>query len=151
MQTCRERNNKDPETHDFLLQGTDKVYAIHFPMFNLGKHRRQVIFEIKLPKEAMDKYVALKMEDPQAIIILRSIDPILLDNLTEPQLDKSVKKELSFKGAIGKKVPKLIPVEAKDTKKKPQPEEPKKTKGVRARDYDVYVLSPFFRICVGSV
>lgn len=81
------------ETHEFLLQGTDKVYAIHFPMFNLEKHRRQLIFEVKLPKDVLETYLDEKKSDPEGTFILSSTEPIYLEKINEGH--EGFKAELS--------------------------------------------------------
>lgn len=74
MQICRKRNDTSPTKHEFLLQGTEKVYVIHFPRFHLEAQRRQLIIEAKLPNDVMDKYVKAKKDDPSALLVLETAD-----------------------------------------------------------------------------
>lgn len=94
---CRERNNVSPTRHEFLLQGTEKVYIIHFPMFHLEKHRHQLVIEIKLPDAALTEYKKQKRADPTgaAIFTLESEEDLALAAL--------VSKKKSFKASIVKK------------------------------------------------
>ena len=57
-----------------MLQGTEKVYIIHFPRFHLEAQRRQLIIEVKLPKEIMEKYVKAKKDDPDGLLVLETAD-----------------------------------------------------------------------------
>ncbi|KAL2055932.1 hypothetical protein ABVK25_003574 [Lepraria finkii] len=41
VQVCRERNGLSPTKHEFLLQGIDRLYVIHFPILHLEKHRHR--------------------------------------------------------------------------------------------------------------
>lgn len=89
---CRERNDVSPTQHEFLLQGRDKVYINHFPMFHLEKHRQQLIIEVKLPQGAKTKYQDAKKEHPKEIFTLKTAEDLSLSEL--------VAKKLSFKAII---------------------------------------------------
>ncbi|KAL8819057.1 MAG: hypothetical protein Q9191_007816, partial [Dirinaria sp. TL-2023a] len=95
VKVCRERNDVSPTQHEFLLQGTDKVFIIHFPMFYLEKHRHQLIIEIKLSDVAMKEYAEAKKTDPTATFILKSVEDIALGPL--------VSSKNSFKAVIEKR------------------------------------------------
>lgn len=70
FQVCRKRNEVRSDKHIFLVQGTDKIYLIHMPMFHLANHRRQLIVSAKIPPEAMQKYVDAKNAHPNETFIL---------------------------------------------------------------------------------
>lgn len=78
LQVCRERNDVSPTQHEFLMQGTDKVYIIHFPMFHLEKHRHQLIIEVKLDDAAMKEYKTQKAKNPTATFKLHTLEDIAL-------------------------------------------------------------------------
>ena len=94
---CRERNDVSPTHHEFLLQGIEKTYIIHFPMFHLEKHRHQLIIEVKLPDAAMAEYKREKKADPtgSAIFTLECEEDLALAEL--------VSKKKPFKASIMKK------------------------------------------------
>ena len=94
---CRERNDVSPTRHEFLLQGTEKTYIIHFPMFHLEKHRHQLIIEVELPDAAMAEYKNEKKADPtgSAIFTLETEEDLALAEL--------VSKKKPFKASIMKK------------------------------------------------
>ncbi|KAI9872353.1 MAG: hypothetical protein M1830_001743 [Pleopsidium flavum] len=70
VEVCRKRNEIRSDKHIFLVQGTDKIYLIHMPMFYLANHRRQLIVSAKIPPEAMQKYVDAKKDHPNEPFIL---------------------------------------------------------------------------------
>ena len=86
-----------PTRHEFLLQGTEKTYMIHFPMFHLEKHRHQLIIEVKLPDAAMAEYKKQKKDDPTgaAIFTIETEEDLALAEL--------VSKKKSFKASIIRK------------------------------------------------
>ncbi|KAK4693691.1 hypothetical protein P7C71_g3756, partial [Lecanoromycetidae sp. Uapishka_2] len=81
VQVCRERNDVSPTTHEFLLQGHDKLYIIHFPMFHLEKHRHQLIMEIEISPEAKKRYTAFKKAEPQAVLVVKTLEKLALAEL----------------------------------------------------------------------
>lgn len=68
----RERNSVSPTTYEFLLQGQDKLFIIHFPMFHLEKHRHQLIIEIGVSTDALKKYKEAKKANPTAIFTIET-------------------------------------------------------------------------------
>ncbi|KAL9616077.1 MAG: hypothetical protein Q9160_009012 [Pyrenula sp. 1 TL-2023] len=78
---CRQRNDTSPTEHQFLLQGTDKVYLIHIPMFHLEKHRHQLIIEVELADDVRKIYVDAKKQQPAAVFELNTIDKLDLASL----------------------------------------------------------------------
>ena len=63
------------------MQGVEKIYIIHFPMFHHEKHRHQLILEVTLPKEAMEKYQERKRADPTAVLTLKTKEYLALAEL----------------------------------------------------------------------
>ena len=64
-----------------MLQGTDKVFLVHFPMFYLEKHRHQLIIEVKLPDEALKMYTERKKAEPAATFVLKTDEDVALGPL----------------------------------------------------------------------
>lgn len=100
---CRERNDASPTHHEFLIQGTEKTYIIHFPMFYLEKHRHQLIIEVKFPDAAMAEYKKEKKADPTAIFTLETEEDLALAELVSVQ--KPFKASIMKKNAPEKCVP----------------------------------------------
>lgn len=81
QQICRERNSTAPATHEFLLQGTDKIYAIHVPKSHLKRNRQQLIIEIDMAADAKKAYVEYKTANPVAIVTIKSLEAIAIEPL----------------------------------------------------------------------
>lgn len=62
-------------------------------MFNLEKHRCQLIFEVKLPEDAREKYLDVKKFDPTGLFMLKSMDKISLPDIIQGK--KGFKVELT--------------------------------------------------------
>ena len=78
-----------------MLQGTDKVFIIHFPMFHLEKHRHQLIIEVELSHDAKKAYTEGKKADPTATFVLKTAEDVALGPL--------VSETKSFKATIEKR------------------------------------------------
>ena len=76
----------------FLMQGTDTVYLIHFPMFHLARQRHQFIASVELSAEAKQTYVDAKKKNRDAIFILKTQG--------EEDLKDLVSEKKSFKASI---------------------------------------------------
>ena len=63
-QVCQIRNEITPDYHTFLMQGTEDVYFVHFPMFYVAKHRRQLIMAVDLPDAVKQDYTSLLKANP---------------------------------------------------------------------------------------
>ncbi|KAL9107284.1 MAG: hypothetical protein Q9227_007826 [Pyrenula ochraceoflavens] len=96
VEVCRKRNDTSPTEHQFLLQGADKVYLIHFPRFHLEAHRHQLIIEVELDKVARETYIEAKKKEPAAVFELKTIDKVDIASL--------VAERKPFKGFIAKQV-----------------------------------------------
>ena len=96
---CRKRNDVSPTQHEFLLQGQEKIYIIHFPMFHLEKHRHQLIIEVELPSDAKEKYIQAKKADPSTIFTVNTTEALALADLTAG-------KKKTFKAIIKSRSPK---------------------------------------------
>ncbi|EXM19045.1 hypothetical protein FOTG_12836 [Fusarium oxysporum f. sp. vasinfectum 25433] len=77
------RNIEKPDIHGFVVQGHDKVYLVHIPMFNMAAHRWQVIITAELPGEVKELYQKLRKENPDKFYTIANVEPEKLGNLLE--------------------------------------------------------------------
>ena len=83
--------------HEFLLQGQDKLYIVHFPMFHLEKHRHQLIMEVNLADNVKQKYLQAKKADPTTVFTIETEEKLALATL--------VAEKKSFKASIKTRSP----------------------------------------------
>lgn len=100
-QVCRERNDLSSDHLSFLMQGTDTVYLVHFPMFHLARQRHQFIASVELSAEAKQTYVDAKKKSWDAIFVLKTQG--------KQDLKKLVSEKKSFKASIQTRVSKNRP------------------------------------------
>ncbi|KAK7053228.1 hypothetical protein VNI00_003851 [Paramarasmius palmivorus] len=74
-------NTVSPDTHGFIMQGTEVLYLVHIPMFNMASHRSQLIITGYLPPDAMEKYTRARKEDPTQLFTLANAEPSTLENM----------------------------------------------------------------------
>lgn len=79
-QICQARNEDSPDYHSFLMHGTDPVFIVYRPMFDIAKHSHQIIAAVELDEAGGKAYRALKGNTEEAII-LKSSDKIDLEGL----------------------------------------------------------------------
>ncbi|KAF9769130.1 hypothetical protein IL306_013492 [Fusarium sp. DS 682] len=77
------RNTETPDFHGFVIQGHDKIYLVHIPMFNMAAHRWQVIITAELPDNIKQLYQKLRKENPEKFYTIANFEPELLGNLLE--------------------------------------------------------------------
>ncbi|KAF4501132.1 L-tyrosine decarboxylase [Fusarium agapanthi] len=77
------RNVETPDFHGFVVQGHDKIYLVHIPMFNVAAHRWQVITTAELPSEFKELYQKLRKENPGKFYTIANVEPEKLGNLLE--------------------------------------------------------------------
>ncbi|ESK85823.1 pyridoxal-dependent decarboxylase domain protein [Moniliophthora roreri MCA 2997] len=83
VETSRTWNTISPASHGFVMQGTDKLYLVYLPMFNMANHRYQLIITGDLPDAEMAQYVAARELDPKQLFTLRNAERDTLENLLE--------------------------------------------------------------------
>jgi hypothetical protein len=66
----RKRNEVTEDFHSFLMQGTEKIYLIHLPMFHMANHRQQLIMTVNLDASSLEKYNILKNANPNEPMLL---------------------------------------------------------------------------------
>ncbi|SCO54233.1 uncharacterized protein FFMR_11706 [Fusarium fujikuroi] len=77
------RNTENPDIHGFVVQGHDKIYLVHIPMFNMAAHRWQVIITVELPGDVKELYQKLRKENPDKFYTIANVEPEKLGNLLE--------------------------------------------------------------------
>lgn len=63
------------------MQGTDKLYFVHLPSFQMASGRLQIIFSADI-SAPLEKYRTAK-RNSQAVAFLRNIEPLLLDEIVD--------------------------------------------------------------------
>ena len=89
------RNDVSAAQYTFLVLGSDKIYAIDFPMFHLERHRHQLIIEVNLPEDVKKKYLEEQEKDLAGVYILKTEADVNLAQL--------VSEKQSFKGSLEKR------------------------------------------------
>lgn len=79
----RKRNEITEDFHSFLMQGTDKIYLIHMPMFHMANHRQQLIISVDLDEECKESYRALKTYNPNEPMMLVTQHKTFLQEIVE--------------------------------------------------------------------
>ncbi|GBB93074.1 hypothetical protein RclHR1_02100023 [Rhizophagus clarus] len=75
------RNTVEPDEHAFVIQGTDKLYFTHLPMFQMENHRQQVIFTADLPQKTKEDYEEARKKNPSHIYFLGNKNKMTLDDI----------------------------------------------------------------------
>jgi glutamate/tyrosine decarboxylase-like PLP-dependent enzyme len=81
----RKRNEVTDDFHNFLVQGTEKIYLIHLPMFHVANHRQQLIVSATLDSASLEKYRALKKANPSEPMILVTQHKTYLREIVETE------------------------------------------------------------------
>ncbi|CAG8554997.1 10320_t:CDS:2, partial [Scutellospora calospora] len=68
--------------HLFVIQGTDEIYLVHLPIFQLETHRYQVIIKAQLPEKPMIKYKIIRKKYPSKLLLLRYQENVTIDKIT---------------------------------------------------------------------
>ncbi|KAE9396101.1 PLP-dependent transferase [Gymnopus androsaceus JB14] len=89
-------NTVSPDFHGFVMQGTDRLYLVHFPMFNMASHHYQLIITGELPPAEMEKYVKAREENPGQLYTLANVKKEELSTLL---------KSRRFKARVDKGIP----------------------------------------------
>jgi len=74
------------------MQGTEKLYFIHFPMFQKENNRQQVIITADLPSDIKCQYLDARRKNPSHVYYLGNQDLMKLDDIA--------RNGGSFKGVI---------------------------------------------------
>ncbi|KAK7754117.1 hypothetical protein SLS62_003963 [Diatrype stigma] len=79
----RKRNEVTEDFHSFLMQGVEKIYLIHLPMFHMANHRQQLIISVDIDEESKELYRALKQCNPNEPMILVTQEKTFLREIVE--------------------------------------------------------------------
>ncbi|KAF5492470.1 putative L-tyrosine/L-aspartate decarboxylase [Colletotrichum siamense] len=82
-EVVRKRNTLAPDFHKFLIQGTEKIYLIHRPMFHVANHRQQLIMSAKFDDRSEAKYADMKHSNPSEPLILVTKRKVMLKDIAE--------------------------------------------------------------------
>jgi hypothetical protein len=74
-------NTVSPDYHGFVMQGTDKLFLVHLPMFNMENHRYQLIISGDLSASDMAKYVEARKANPNQLYTLGNVDKDVLEDM----------------------------------------------------------------------
>lgn len=65
------------------MQGVEKIYLIHMPMFHMANHRQQLIISVDIDEECKELYRALKQCNPTEPMILVTQHKTFLREIVE--------------------------------------------------------------------
>ncbi|KAJ0341914.1 hypothetical protein KNSL1_010912 [Colletotrichum chrysophilum] len=82
-EVVRKRNTLAPDFHKFLIQGTEKIYLIHRPMFHVANHRQQVIMSAKFDDRSEAKYADMKNSNPSEPLVLVTKRKVMFKDIAE--------------------------------------------------------------------
>lgn len=69
--------------HNFLVQGTDRIYLAYQPSFHLAKYRRQLILSAEFGQKELEIYRTVKKTSSRDAIILRTVKEIKLEEVLD--------------------------------------------------------------------
>ncbi|KAH8426863.1 uncharacterized protein LDX57_004590 [Aspergillus melleus] len=97
VQRCLKRNMPSPDIHGFVMQGTQKLFLVHLPMFHMANHRRQFIIEAEIPEEVMSRYTELRTAKPNQFFTLANVEKEHLKDLVnagsfQARMDEGIPK-----------------------------------------------------------
>lgn len=75
------------------MQGIEKLFLVHLPMFNMANHRWQLILTADLPAAARDQYHKLRRENPDKFYTVANTAPEILENLLKPGASVQVRMD----------------------------------------------------------
>lgn len=76
------RNTITPDIHGFIMQGTDKLFLVHLPMFYMANYRYQVIITGDLDSITMKKYQSARAQHPDKFFVLGNHNKDTLQAIT---------------------------------------------------------------------
>ncbi|CAG8618746.1 17081_t:CDS:2, partial [Racocetra fulgida] len=85
IKSAEENQSKDKShnytTHLFIIQGTDEIYLVHLPLFQLETHRFQVIIKAEIPERIMYEYKNFRKKNPSKVLLLCYQENITIDQI----------------------------------------------------------------------
>ncbi|THH16889.1 hypothetical protein EW146_g3821 [Bondarzewia mesenterica] len=86
IKNCLVRIQERPSIHSFLVQGTNVLYLVYLPMFNVENHKRQLIVTGTLSGDAMQEYTAAKEQNNDSVFTIHTKSTVLSDLKTLDQI-----------------------------------------------------------------
>ncbi|KAI5888048.1 PLP-dependent transferase [Schizophyllum commune H4-8] len=84
VQNAISRNTVSPQTHEFTMQGTDKLFLAYRPVFNHVNGRQQLILSVgAVDLAAWERYVEAVSRHPGEIYTLRTSTQTTLDDIVK--------------------------------------------------------------------
>lgn len=90
VQISQFRNTVTPDMHGFIMQGTDKLYLVHLPMFNMANHRYQLIITGDIPAAKMEEYRNARAAMPNKYFTLGTAEATTLGDILRNKKFKAV-------------------------------------------------------------
>ncbi|CAG8840094.1 1513_t:CDS:2, partial [Racocetra persica] len=90
LEKCITRNTVTTDFHGFIIQGIEKIYLVHLPMFDMENHRYQLILQAEMPKEIMDAYIKERVDNPKQVFILGNQNKTTLNDIISGKEFKAV-------------------------------------------------------------
>ncbi|KAJ4485314.1 pyridoxal phosphate-dependent transferase [Lentinula aciculospora] len=85
------RNTLTDDYHAFVMQGTDKLFFVHLPMFNMENHRIQLIMTATISPDMKTAYTEAREKNPETIYLLVNDTPTTLEKiLTTKEFDARI-------------------------------------------------------------
>lgn len=79
------------------MQGNEKLFLVHLPMFNLENLRCQLIITARIPEEAMNRYREFRRNNPDKVYTVKTT--------TKANLNQLLKNDVSFKARMYEGIP----------------------------------------------
>lgn len=83
VERCVKRNTVTPDIHRFVMQGQDRIYLVHMPMFHLANRRWQLIMTAEYPDDVLKQYQQLRTENPDKIYTTANVRAAKLEDLLQ--------------------------------------------------------------------
>ncbi|TDL20030.1 PLP-dependent transferase [Rickenella mellea] len=83
VQVSKFRNTVTPDIHGFVMQGLEKLYLVHLPMFSMANQRFQLVITGDLPPVAMEAYVDARRKNPTSYFTLANAKKEILADMLE--------------------------------------------------------------------
>ncbi|KAI1774360.1 pyridoxal phosphate-dependent transferase [Hypoxylon cercidicola] len=81
---CLIRNEIKPTFHGFVMQGLDRIYLVHMPMFHNANHRWQLIITADYPADVQRLYKELRQKNPYKTYTTANANPEMLSDMLRP-------------------------------------------------------------------
>lgn len=74
-------SQEKPDSHGFLMMGTQKLFLCHLPMFFMPDHSYQAILEVELGGTDMENYLNARKQNAAKPLIIMNVNPMLLKDV----------------------------------------------------------------------